>query len=71
MIVPRYRSGEFEPQVVKKRQMDITKIEDKIIGLYSCGINTRGISDNNKAISAFVLHFWRGDRERFTLNKRC
>ena len=41
MIVPRDRSGEFEPQVVKKHQMDITNIEDKIIGLYGCGILER------------------------------
>ena len=41
LIVPRDRSGEFEPQVVKKHQMDITKIEDKIIGLYGCGILDR------------------------------
>ena len=41
LIVPRDRSGEFEPQIVKKHQMDITKIEDKIIGLYGCGILDR------------------------------
>ena len=41
LIVPRDRSGEFEPQAVKKHQMDITKIEDKIIGLYGCGILDR------------------------------
>jgi len=50
LIVPRDRSGEFEPQVVKKHQMDITKIEDKIIGLYGCGMSTRDISDNIKEI---------------------
>ncbi len=32
---PRDRNGEFDPQIVKKHQSDITKIEDKIIGLYS------------------------------------
>ena len=41
LVVPRDRSGEFEPQIVKKHQMDITKIEDKIIGLYGCGILER------------------------------
>ena len=51
LIVPRDRLGEFEPQqVVKKHQMDITKIEDKIIGLYGCGMSTRDISDNIKEI---------------------
>ena len=53
LIVPRDRSGEFEPQVVKKHQMDITKIEDKIIGLYGCGMSTRDISDNIKEIYGF------------------
>ena len=46
LVVPRDRSGEFEPQVVKKHQMDITKIEDKIIGLYGCGMSSRDFSDN-------------------------
>ena len=55
MIVPRDRSGEFEPQLVKKHQMDITKIEDKIIGLYGCGMSTRDISDNIKEIYGFEV----------------
>ena len=55
LIVPRDRSGEFEPQVVKKHQMDITKIEDKIIGLYGCGMSTRDISDNIKEIYGFEV----------------
>ena len=55
MIVPRDRSGEFEPQVVKKHQMDITNIEDKIIGLYGCGMSTRDISDNIKEIYGFEV----------------
>ena len=55
LVVPRDRSGEFEPQVVKKHQMDITKIEDKIIGLYGCGMSTRDISDNIKDIYGFEV----------------
>lgn len=41
--VPRDRNGEYEPQIVKKHQMDISDIEDKIIFLYSQGISTRDI----------------------------
>ena len=41
--VPRDREGEFEPQLVKKHQTDISSIEDKIIFLYSQGVSTRDI----------------------------
>ena len=41
--VPRDRNGEYEPQIVKKHQMDISAIEDKIIFLYSQGTSTRDI----------------------------
>lgn len=41
--VPRDRKGEYEPQIVKKHQTDITSIEDKIIFLYSQGVSTRDI----------------------------
>jgi len=43
LSVPRDRNGEYEPQVVKKHQMDISEIEDKIIFLYSQGTSTRDI----------------------------
>lgn len=33
--VPRDRQGEFEPQLVKKHQTDVSAIEDKVIFLYS------------------------------------
>ena len=41
--VPRDREGEFEPQLIKKHQTDISAIEDKIIFLYSQGVSTREI----------------------------
>lgn len=31
LVVPRDRNGEFEPQVIRKHQSDITKIEDRRI----------------------------------------
>lgn len=41
--VPRDRNGEYEPQIVKKHQTDISDIEDKILFLYSQGTSTRDI----------------------------
>ena len=41
--VPRDRNGEFEPQLVKKHQTDVSSIEYKIIFLYSQGVSTRDI----------------------------
>lgn len=41
--VPRDRNGEFEPQLVKKHQTDVSAIEDKVIFLYSQGVSTRDI----------------------------
>lgn len=38
--VPRDRKGEYEPELVKKHQRDISLIEDKIIYLYFQGIST-------------------------------
>jgi transposase-like protein len=43
LTIPRDRNGEYEPQIVKKHQMDISDIEDKIIFLYSQGTSTRDI----------------------------
>ena len=41
--IPRDRDGDFEPQLVKKHQTDISSIEDKVIFLYSQGVSTRDI----------------------------
>jgi len=43
LTIPRDRNGEYEPQIVKRHQMDISAIEDKIIFLYSQGVSTRDI----------------------------
>lgn len=43
LTIPRDRNGDYEPQVVKKHQMDISDIEDKIMFLYSQGTSTRDI----------------------------
>lgn len=41
--VPRDRNGEFEPQLVKKRQKTISAFDDKIISMYAKGMSTRDI----------------------------
>jgi transposase-like protein len=41
--IPRDRTGEFEPQLVKKHQRDISSIEDKILSMYSFGMSNRDI----------------------------
>jgi len=44
--VPRDRLGEFDPVIVKKRQTNVTGIEDQIIALYAKGVSTRDIQDH-------------------------
>lgn len=41
--VPRDRTGEFEPQLVKKGQTRFDGLDDKIISLYARGMTTREI----------------------------
>lgn len=43
LTVPRDRDGEFEPAVVKKRQKEVSGIEEQIIGLYAKGVTVRDI----------------------------
>ena len=42
--VPQDRESTFEPKIVKKRQKDISAIDEKIISLYAKGMTTRDIS---------------------------
>jgi len=51
--VPQDRKSTFEPQVVKKRQKDISDIDSKIIGMYARGLTTRQISDQIEEIYGF------------------
>lgn len=51
--VPRDRLGEFEPVAVKKGEKDISKIEDKILGMYSKGMSTRDIASHLEEIYGF------------------
>lgn len=45
ITVPQDRKSTFEPQVVKKRQKDVSDIDQKIISMYAKGMTTRQISD--------------------------
>jgi putative transposase len=40
---PRDRQGEFEPQIVKKHQNDLSGLESQIISMYAKGMSTRDI----------------------------
>ena len=51
--VPQDRKSTFEPQVVKKRQKDISDIDQKIISMYAKGMTTRQISDTLEDINGF------------------
>lgn len=51
--VPQDRQSTFEPQVVKKRQKDITDIDQKIISMYAKGMTTRQISETIEDIYGF------------------
>ena len=53
--VPQDRDGSFEPKVVKKRQKDISGIEQKIIALYAKGMTTRQISETIEDIYGFEV----------------
>ena len=51
--VPQDRKSIFEPQVVKKRQKDISDIDQKIISMYAKGMTTRQISETIEDIYGF------------------
>lgn len=51
--VPQDRKSTFEPQVGKKRQKDISDIDQKIISMYAKGMTTRQISDTIQDIYGF------------------
>ena len=46
LAIPRDREGTFTPKVVKKNQVDISGLDDKIIGMYSSGLTDRDISNH-------------------------
>ena len=55
VAVPQDRESTFEPKIVKKRQKDISSIEDKIISMYAKGMTTRQISEQIDDIYGFEV----------------
>ena len=53
--VPQDRQSSFEPQVLPKRQKDISSIDDKIIFMYAKGMTTRQISEAIEDIYGFEV----------------
>lgn len=51
--VPQDRQSSFKPQVVKKRQKDISDIDQKIISMYAKGMTTKQISETIEDIYGF------------------
>ena len=51
--VPQDRNSTFDPQVVRKRQKDISETDQKIISMYAKGMTTRQISDTLMDIYGF------------------
>ena len=51
--VPQDRQSSFQPQIVKKRQKDISDIDQKIISMYAKGMTTRQILDTLEDIYGF------------------
>lgn len=53
--VPRDRDASFEPQLIKKRQRDVSEIEDKAISMYAKGMSQRDISSTIEDIYGFSV----------------
>lgn len=53
--VPQDRESSFQPEIVKKRQKDISQIEEKIIAMYARGLSTRQISEQIEDIYRFEV----------------
>lgn len=55
MDVPQDRESTFEPEIIKKRQKDISGIDEKIIAMYTKGLTTRQISEQIEDIYGFEV----------------
>lgn len=51
--VPQDRNSSFDPKIVKKRQKDISEIDQKIINMYARGLTTRQISQQIEELYGF------------------
>lgn len=46
ILVPRDRNGEFEPQIIEKRQTRSDDLESRILAMYAKGMSNRDIEDH-------------------------
>lgn len=53
--VPRDRDASFDPKLIKKRQRDVSEIEDKVISMYAKGMSQRDISSTIENIYGFSV----------------
>lgn len=53
--VPRDRDSSFEPQIVPKRQKDVSAIEKKVLAMYARGMSQRDISSTIEDIYGFQM----------------
>ena len=53
--IPRDRKGEFEHPIIKKKQTDISNIEDQVRSMYAKVMSTRDISTNLRGASAEMI----------------
>ena len=53
--VPQDRESQFEPKIIKKRQKDISEIEQKIINMYSSGMTNKTIVEKIEDIYGFEV----------------
>ena len=55
LATPRDRNGEFESQLVKKYEKDISMFDDKVISMYAKGMTTRDIQSHVEDIYSVIL----------------
>lgn len=52
---PRDREGTFEPQLIQKRQKDVSGIESKVLSMYARGMSQRDIASTIEDIYGFEI----------------
>ena len=53
--VPRDRASSFEPQLIPKRQKDVSEIEEKVLAMYAIGMSQRDIVETIEDIYGFEI----------------
>ena len=53
--VPRDRDASFEPELIEKRQTDVSSIENKVLAMYARGMSQRDISKTIEDIYGFSI----------------